>query len=185
MSLNVNLYSFKLAIKITSRYYAIKKASFIARKPSSGIFQWILLPWAPSPWICGTIVLRSMTLTPTQEQILWFCPHTWLQFSPLKARTPIWDYFFRLEGSDRFDLQVWKVLLQAMTLLLPGPFRKMLGTLKVLLPHLQDKIQLHDRNRRRSKRLLFPLVDLLSLHPLLHLTSTTLAQKLGVGIQRP
>ncbi len=30
----------------------------------------------------------------------------------LKARIPHMDFSFGLEGSDRFDLQVWKVLLQ-------------------------------------------------------------------------
>ncbi len=64
----------------------------------------------------------------------------------LKAESPHMDYFFRLEGSDRFNLQVWKSLAQndlTHHLAFSG---NMLGTLKGSTLHLRQDLAV--RNRR-------------------------------------
>lgn len=83
--------------------------------------------------------MESMTLTPTQEQILDFV-HTYRR-SLSQSKNPHMDYFFRLEGATVSIYKSGKVLLQGNDLTPYLAFSgKMLRTLKVLLLHLQDKI---------------------------------------------
>ena len=63
--------------------------------------------------------MESMTLTPTQEQILDFV-HTY-RSSLSQSKNPHMDYFFRL-GATVSIYKSGKVLLRAMTLLLTWPF---------------------------------------------------------------
>ena len=124
--------------------------------------------------------MESMTLTPTQEQILDFV-HTYRR-SLSQSKNPHMDYFFRLEGGPFRSTSLEKSCFRQWPTPLPDLFGQDAGTLKVLLLHLQDKIAMIGTDEVGNGSYFGGLTVVASfVTPDQH----DWLKKLGVGIQRP